>query len=197
MAVADVLRNAGYEVVPQLGVAFFYIDIAVKNPSRPGEYIVAIECDGAMYHSARSVRERDRIRQEILEGLGWKDRIYRIWSTDWFRDPNSQIKRLLAFVESARERAEAKVKVQVERQPAVMPLPSLAEGTSEAEAFGVRVGDWVTYYDLKNPEERKRVRIMEGANDLPRSIVGSHTPLAKSLLGARIGDEVELTLIRK
>jgi len=192
LAVADVLRNAGYEVVPQLGVAGFYIDIAVKNPSRRGEYIVAIECDGAMYHSARSVRERDRIRQEILEGMGWKDRIYRIWSTDWFRDPNTQIRRLLAFVESAREKAEAKAKTQAERQPTEMPLFSFAEEASEAESLGVRVGDWVTYYDPKYPGERKRVRIVDGASDPAKNFVGSHTPLAKALLGARIGDEVEL-----
>jgi transcription elongation GreA/GreB family factor len=192
VAVADVLRNQGYDVVPQLGVAGFYIDIAVKNPSRPGEFIAAIECDGAMYHSARSVRDRDRIRQEILEGRGWKDRIYRIWSTDWFRDPNTQIKRLLAFVESAWERAEAKAKAQAERQPTEMPLLPLAEETSEAETFCVRVGDWVTYYDPKYPEDRKRVRIVDGASDPPRNVVGSHTPLAKALLGAGIGDEVEL-----
>lgn len=194
VAVADVLRNQDYDVVAQLGVAGFFIDIAVKNPSRPGEYIAAIECDGATYHSARSVRERDRIRQEILEGLGWKDRICRIWSTDWFRDPNTQIRRLLAFVESARERTEAKAKALAKRQPTEMPLLPFAEETSEAETLGVRVGDWVTYYDPRHPEGRKRVQIVEGASDPSMNVVGSHTPLAKALLGARIGDEVELIL---
>lgn len=192
VAVADVLRNQGHDVVPQLGVAGFYIDIAVRNPSRHGEFIAAIECDGATYHSARSVRERDRIRQEILEGLGWKDRIYRIWSTDWFRDPNTQIRRLLDFVKSVWERAEAKAKAQAERQPTEMPLLPLAEETSEAETLGVRVGDWVAYNDPRYPDDRKRVRIVDGASDLPRNILGSHTPLAKALIGARIGDEVEL-----
>jgi very-short-patch-repair endonuclease len=194
VAVAEVLQNAGYGVVPQLGVAGFYIDIAVKNPARPGEYIAAIECDGATYHSARSVRERDRIRQEILEGLGWKDRIYRIWSTDWFRDPNAQIKRLLAFVESARERVEAKAVPQVERQPIEMLQLPFPEETSMAETFCVKVGDWVTYYDPKYPSDRKRVRIVNGASDPSRDFVGSQTPLAKALLGAGIGDEVELII---
>jgi transcription elongation GreA/GreB family factor len=185
-------------VVPQLGVAGFFIDIAVKNPSRLGEYIVAIECDGATYHSARSVRERDRIRQEILEGLGWKGRIYRIWSTDWFRDPTAQINRLLAFVEGAWERAEATAKAHAERQPGPLPVqllvPKLAEETSEAETFCVRVGDWVTYCNLETPEDWKRVHIVEGASDRSRNIVGSHTPLARTLLGARIGDEVQLAV---
>jgi very-short-patch-repair endonuclease len=81
-AVGTVLRLAGYEVVPQVGVAGFFIDLAVKHPSKNGPYLLGIECDGASYHSAKSARDRDRLRQEILENLGWK--IYRIWSTDWF-----------------------------------------------------------------------------------------------------------------
>lgn len=194
VAVAEVLQNAGYGVVPQLGVAGFYIDIAVKNPVRPGEYIAAIECDGAMYHRARSVRERDRIRQEILEGLGWKDRIYRIWSTDWFRDPNAQIKRLLAFVERARERIEARVEPYVEQRPIEMLQLPFPEETSMAETFCVKLGDWVTYYDPKYPSDKKRVRIVNGASDPSRNFVGSQTPLARALLGAGIGDEVELTI---
>ncbi len=192
VAVADVLQNAGYEVVPQLGVAWYYIDIAVKNPSRPGEYIAAIECDGAPYHSARSVRERDRIRQEILEGLGWRDRIYRIWSTDWYRDPNTQIKRLLAFIESAWERAGVEAKPQAERRPTeVLSLP-FHEQIAAAETFCVKIGDWVTYYDPKYPDEKKRIRIVDGASDPSQHVVGNQTPVAKALLGAGIGDEVEL-----
>lgn len=194
IAVAEVLQNAGYEVVPQLGVAGFFIDIAVRNPARPGEYIAAIECDGATYHSARSVRDRDRIRQEILEGLGWKDRIYRIWSTDWFRDPNAQIKRLLAFLESAWERAEAKATPQVERQPIEMLRLPFLEEASTVETFCVKVGDWVTYYDPKYPSDKKRVRIVNGASDPSGNFVGSQTPLAKAMLGAGIGDESELII---
>jgi REase_MTES_1575 len=80
----NVITALGYEVKPQLGVAGFFIDIAVRNPDRPGEFLAGIESDGATYHSGFSVRDRDRIRQEILESLGWKGRIHRIWSTDWF-----------------------------------------------------------------------------------------------------------------
>ena len=84
VAVANVLRGNGYEVRPQLGVAGYFVDLAVRNPDWPGEWLAAIECDGATYHSGLSVRDRDRIRQEILEALGWKGRIHRIWSTDWY-----------------------------------------------------------------------------------------------------------------
>src|SRR4029077_20810444 len=56
-----------------------------------------IECDGASYHSGRSARDRDRLRQEILENQGW--RIHRVWSTDWFKSRNTEIKRLLKRID--------------------------------------------------------------------------------------------------
>lgn len=76
-----------------MGTAGYFIDVGVKDPGKPGRYLMGIECDGAMYHSAKSVRDRDRLRQQILEGLGW--RIRRIWATDWFYDPNAEIKRIV------------------------------------------------------------------------------------------------------
>ena len=94
------LRGAGYNVETQVGSAGFFIDLAVVDPERPGRYLLGIECDGATYHSARSARDRDRLRQEVLEGLGW--RIHRIWSTDWFRNPEGELQRLVGSIEEAR-----------------------------------------------------------------------------------------------
>ena len=68
----EVLRAQGYEGVPQVAVCGYRIDIAVRHPTQPGVFLCGIECDGATYHSARSVRERDRLRPEILEKYGWK-----------------------------------------------------------------------------------------------------------------------------
>ena len=99
--VAQVIKNLGYEVDPQVGSAGFRIDLGVRHAERPGEYILAVECDGATYHSALWARERDRLRQEILEGLGW--RFHRIWSTDWFYRRPQEIERLRATLENARE----------------------------------------------------------------------------------------------
>ena len=82
--VIEVVQSLGYETVPQVGVSSYYIDIGVKHPSYPYGYICGIECDGATYHSSKSARDRDRLREEVLNRLGWK--LYRIWSTDWFRD---------------------------------------------------------------------------------------------------------------
>jgi superfamily I DNA and/or RNA helicase/very-short-patch-repair endonuclease len=93
VSVIRALENHGYQCEPQLGTAGYFLDIAVRDPGKPGRFLLGIECDGASYHSAKSARDRDRLRQEILEGLGWK--IKRIWSTDWFSNPVSQLNPIL------------------------------------------------------------------------------------------------------
>jgi len=96
ISVGYILKSAGYDIVPQVGVAGFSIDIGVRDPATPGRFLAGIECDGAAYHSAKSARDRDRLRQEILESHGWK--IYRIWSTDWFKNKRYEEARLLQFL---------------------------------------------------------------------------------------------------
>ncbi|GAB2795006.1 very-short-patch-repair endonuclease [Hymenobacter luteus] len=99
-AVYRALTARGYQVRPQIGSQGFYIDLAVVDPDQPGRYVLGIECDGAMYHSARSARDRDRLRQQVLEAVGW--RLHRIWSTDWFRDPQRETERVVQAIEEAR-----------------------------------------------------------------------------------------------
>ena len=91
--VAEALQNAGYRATAQVGVVGFRIDLGVSHDDYPHGYLAGIECDGATYHSSASARDRDRIRQDVLEGLGWK--IYRIWSTDWFANPEVETEKLL------------------------------------------------------------------------------------------------------
>ena len=98
--VAEAVRRHGYEVDHQIGSAGYFIDLAVKDPQRPGRYLLGIECDGATYHSAQSARDRDRLRQQVLEGLGW--RIHRIWSTDWFRTPEQELQKTIDAIEAAK-----------------------------------------------------------------------------------------------
>lgn len=93
IAVMDALAKHGFECVPQVGVAGFFIDIAVRDPGMPGRYLMGIECDGATYHSSKSTRDRDRVRQGVLEGLGWE--IRRIWSTDWFKNSDAELKPII------------------------------------------------------------------------------------------------------
>jgi very-short-patch-repair endonuclease len=118
IAVAAALGDAGFECVPQVGVAGFFIDLAVRDPGHPGRYLMGIECDGASYHSAKSVRDRDRLRQAVLERLGW--RIHRIWSTDWYRNPPAEIEPII------RELDTLKTDLPSE-QPEVAEPPDLAE----------------------------------------------------------------------
>ena len=101
-SVLDFLRSYGHEVRKQVGTAGFRIDLAIVNPESPGRYLLGVECDGAMYHSSRMARERDRLRQDILENMGWKNRLYRIWSTDWFMNKAVAQRRLLEAIEAVR-----------------------------------------------------------------------------------------------
>jgi very-short-patch-repair endonuclease len=99
VSVSKHLGLHGFKTVAQVGVAGFFIDIGVLHPGRDGEFILGIECDGAAYHSSKSARDRDRLRQEILEHKGWK--IHRIWSTDWFKNRDNEIARMLKVVRDA------------------------------------------------------------------------------------------------
>jgi len=92
VAVASAIRALGYTVDHQVGTGGYRLDLAVRHPQDTGRYMLAIECDGATYHSSLWARERDRLRQEVLEGLGWQ--FHRIWSTDWFHRRKDEIRRL-------------------------------------------------------------------------------------------------------
>lgn len=99
--VARKLADRGHEVRAQIGAAGFFIDLAIADAEKPGRFVLGIECDGAQYHSARSARDRDRLRQQVLEAHGWV--IHRIWSADWFLRPEEE----LAKVERAISEAKA------------------------------------------------------------------------------------------
>jgi very-short-patch-repair endonuclease len=118
-SVAEFLRSRGLTVHPQVGMAGFYIDLGVIDPAKPSRYLLGVECDGATYHSSRSARDRDRLRQEILESRGWT--IHRIWSTDWFHRRQQEEGKLLDAVTNASS-------APARRQPPTpQPLPPPAE----------------------------------------------------------------------
>lgn len=97
--VIQVIRQCGYLAVPQVGCSGYRIDVGVAHPSEPGRFILGVECDGKTYHSAPTARDRDRLRQQVLEGLGW--RFHRIWSPDWFQRREAEIERLKVALEDA------------------------------------------------------------------------------------------------
>ncbi len=99
--VRERLEREGLKLHPQYGVAGYRIDFAVEHPDRPGEFVLAIEADGASYHSSPTARDRDRLRQENLERLGW--RFHRIWSTHWFNDREGAVAEVMrAYAEALR-----------------------------------------------------------------------------------------------
>ncbi|MBO5921189.1 MAG: HRDC domain-containing protein [Bacteroidaceae bacterium] len=93
--VYDALKAEGYDVDTQIGIGGYSIDLAIR---KNGKYILGIECDGKLYHSSKSARERDYHRQKYLESRGW--RIHRIWSTNWWKNPQREIQKIITVVDS-------------------------------------------------------------------------------------------------
>jgi very-short-patch-repair endonuclease len=102
--VHQTLRAQGLELDTQVGVGGYRNDLAVVDPDDPSRYCLAIECDGATYHSGRSVRERDIARQRLLEIRGWT--FERIWSRDWWRSPQAEVERIVQRVRGLRSGGE-------------------------------------------------------------------------------------------
>lgn len=98
LEVCEFLRQNGYDVDTQVGCSNFKIDLGIKRHDT-SDYVLAVECDGATYHSSKNARDRDRLRQQILENMGWK--FYRIWSTDWFKNTSVEKERLLKAAKEA------------------------------------------------------------------------------------------------
>lgn len=117
--VADAVKACGYEVHPQVGIAGFFIDLGIADAQHPGRYLLGIECDGESYHSSRSARDRDRLRQAVLEDHGWI--IHRIWGLDWFQRPNNELQRLLMAIDAAKTELAARAELhgRQERKPGV------------------------------------------------------------------------------
>ncbi|MGH8830706.1 MAG: DUF3320 domain-containing protein [Polaromonas sp.] len=138
--VANAMERAGHKLVAQVGSGGFRIDLAVVDPERPGRYLLGIECDGATYHSSRSARDRDRLREQVLVSLGW--RIHRIWSTDWFTNPDGELERALKAIDEARTLRPDQEAAAQAAASAPVEAPSLTrnESRSDDELIAAPVG---------------------------------------------------------
>ena len=146
-AVYNFLDRKGYKLATQVGCSGYRIDMAVKHPTLSGRYVLGIECDGAAYHSARTARERDRLRQDVLESMGWK--IYRIWSTDWIKDPVTEGQRLMDAVDSAiNSYTESASEVQA---PIQQEIFDTAESFMSIEDKPVSIADIANPYGFDPP----------------------------------------------
>jgi very-short-patch-repair endonuclease len=97
--VYESLSARGLVLKPQVGCSKFRIDLAAAHPRKPGKFVLAIECDGATYHSSYTARDRDRLRQQQLQNLGWT--FHRIWSTDWFMRKHEEVERAVQAFHTA------------------------------------------------------------------------------------------------
>jgi len=213
--VINQLRAMGFEPVPQVGVSGFRIDIGVRHPSWPHGFIMGVECDGASYHSSRSARDRDRLREQVLRGLGWD--LHRIWSTDWFTDPAKETVRLrnaiearLSFLlqagstrppivtEAAQDARNSIGQVEADEGAGVyigqvvLPVAAQVPDISAPDPDVVEVGDTVTVIYLQGDRSSREVTLSDSRNAPDLGIVHISEPLGWALFGAEEGDEVEI-----
>ncbi|MGD0421085.1 MAG: DUF4011 domain-containing protein [Xanthobacteraceae bacterium] len=210
--VIDQIRAMGCQAVPQVGVAGYFVDIGVRHPDWPHGYILGVECDGATYHSAKSARDRDRLRQEILEGLGW--RLHRIWSTDWFNNSRQEAERLRKIIverlaalktheheytrtSGQSETAEAgtdtrTVQPRLLDVEQVMPSAPLPAFRTQDKEKRVEVGDTVRVRYLAGDKRTIKITISGTQSEPSRGIVHHQSPVASAILGTEEGDEIEI-----
>lgn len=134
--VAAALQRKGWQVHTQIGASSFRVDLGVVHPDFPGRYLAGVECDGATYHRSATARDRDKLREQVLRGLGWE--ILRIWSTDWWVNPGGTLDRvheaLNTLLRGERERRALEVVAQAEatRVPLEQDSPPDAVAVTEA-----------------------------------------------------------------
>lgn len=182
--VALQLEKCGYTIRKKVGSEGFYIDLAVVDPENPGRYLLGIDCDGEAYAQARSARDRDRLRKQVLMSMEW--RMYHVWSTDWLRNPNRELERLVAAIEKAKEQTalddivaeeillEQTALVREEVVPLTTSLPvyelaalppEVAQTELHLQSFG-KIGEWIeAVVKVESPihfEEMAR-RLVDGA----------------------------------
>jgi very-short-patch-repair endonuclease len=193
--VYEELTRQGLTVHRQVGCSGFRIDLAIVDLGAPGRYLLGVECDGATYHCPATARDRDRLRQEVLESLGW--RICRIWSTDWLRDRHSQVLRVVSALEHARREELAPVQ-PAPATPSSVPQPelrtpaeisSLAAALAQPAALGYESIDEVPDRDLCEAIlEILRTCGATGAEDLAQAV--AHR-LGFRRTGRRIQERIE------
>lgn len=159
-AVAEALAAKGWQMHPQVGVSRFRIDLGVVDPDLPGRYLAGVECDGATYHRSATARDRDKLRELVLRGLGWE--ILRIWSTDWWLDPTTALARtdtaLRALLETARAERAGKAAAEAAAAASVTAISDAMAPTAstnepdQAEGFRDAQVEWTGPVPQEEPQ---------------------------------------------
>lgn len=178
------LARRGVQLQPQVGVAGYRIDFGVRDEELPGRYLCGIECDGAAYHSSETARDRDRLRQQVLEARGWT--IHRLWSTDWFKDRSGQVERLLDLIERTRQKAREEQVAEQEARERLAAIEQEEALRAQEERLSGAVPDAIAAY--VPPEAQPYVFA-----DTPLRYYGQdfHAALA-SLISQAIDDVVKI-----
>ena len=204
--VKNEIKIMGYDVISQVGCSGFRIDLGVIDSTKPGCFILGIECDGATYHSAFTARERDRIRQDVLESLGW--RIHRIWSPDWFFTRGEEIEKLKFVIEESKLGDHCaktiiseynQFEVSYEMKKCEHINGGNIKGIENYKYYNVSFGKSYPSYEFKlEDSEVKRMRVLAGIVERETPIhVGLATRRLLSVWGiARAGHIIEETMDR-
>ncbi len=195
--VKEKLEEKGFIVIPQVGVNGYFIDLGIKHEDYPFGYVAGVECDGATYHSSKSARDRDRIRQSVLESLGWS--IYRVWSVNWYGNVEGELDKLTGYlfdvIEKKKERMSARSR---------LAKLSLIDDTQEEcqddkpqkerkkDLKKACVGSHIIYAYNDVPDQRHEVVLSYVSNK--GCDLSVFSPLGKVLLGCEEGDIAEIRL---
>jgi very-short-patch-repair endonuclease len=205
--VGDQIGAMGYLVDRQVGVGSYRLDLGVRSQSRPGEYIAGVECDGAAYHSAECARDRDRLRQMVLERRGWT--ILRVWSTDWFKDRAGTIQRLRVALQDLEQHVGEQRSAPILQAPVQVTPPAAPRSTGGPRAY---IRPSFPAYVLTPRGQGLGASIVDAASgDVARQvkrIVQAEGPLARDVLrdrlaylwghervGTRIGAAIEAGIV--
>jgi very-short-patch-repair endonuclease len=140
------IEAMGFEVERRVGSQTCYVDLAIRDPDRPERYLLAVACDGDNYAGARAARDRDRLRAQVLEGLGW--RVHRVWSLDWHNRPVAERRRLREAIEAAR----AEAGIADVRAPMALPPPDEAPAFDRADPVQPLAPAKLAAYEMATPQ---------------------------------------------
>jgi len=132
--VARFLEEHGYRVHRGVGCSDYKLDIGVEDPEHPGDFLAGIQCDGPAYAQSKTARDRDHLRLTVLRNMGWT--LYRVWSTQWVRNPDEEAQALLAFLAGLQAPAGEKPKPTEETAAPLLTEPDTVAATSEENPYG-------------------------------------------------------------
>ena len=179
-SIADYIRSKGYIVRESIGCSGYKIDIAIKHASQREEYVAGIECDGLSYVSARTARDRDRLRKSVLSSMGW--RLYRVWSTEWYKNPEIEGQKLIAFIEAAIAEVDERIRREEEEK-------RLAEERKKAQLEKERKAKEQAERERQMQEQRRQAEEEKRAEAARRAEAERKAKLAREREERRLREE--------